>query len=201
MSFDSPTFRSNNSGRNWNHLGNFGDLTDFAVDAGGNLYYRVSSMNGKKLILFRNGALVDERQLPGESWEVEANPYISGMVYTIADRKFYYSDNEGATWNMGSGFSPTTYGTFAFGKEPQIIYMIGQDAPEEIQYSDNNGQIWHTCKSRPLGDTQNLSENNFVVDPRDSQHLFIAAFQRGFMKARMAAKHGTVSTTKSAIFR
>ncbi len=177
----SNLFQSLNSGKKWDVLNYKNGMVDFAIDAGGQLFYRLDQ---GQLFQVKDKTITKELQLPYGANEIETNPYLPGIVYTIADKKFYYSENEGFSWNAGSGFSATTNGVFAFGLEPKVIYMINQEGDMVFQYSDNNGKTWQACGSRPEGQTRYLSKSIFVVDPRDSNHLYLASLDRGVLVSK-----------------
>jgi photosystem II stability/assembly factor-like uncharacterized protein len=172
----SALYQSQDHGQQWNDLGiEEGSLSDFAIDASGQVFYR---LRYDKLFRFK-GAIYNVLYPPHNPSEIAANPYVPGMLFLVADNKLYQSDDEGATWIVVNDFFPYSDATFAFTSQQSIIYLVSSNPGTVFYRSDNNGQSWQDCAYDPKGGIRDLSESNLAVAPQDSNHLYMGSLDKG----------------------
>ncbi len=189
----SELYLSKDGGRNWGTIGSGHSLS--FDNSGKNLFVLYNNRNFA--ISRDDGTTWEEHGLPADNAQAIAiHPIIPNRVYAlfgkISPNEIFYSDDLGKTWLNSTGMKDVGDPRLFF-DHPQgnLVYAIGDLVTSR---SNDAGLTWQDC-----GIFQQLwaskSDMRGAVDPRSSDHLFIATRGNGIVASQDYCKSWQPSNT------
>jgi len=113
---------------------------------------------------------------------VGVNPYTS-YLYAVYYRNnppyIFYSKDNGTTWQLTTGMQDIQNPRIFVGpKDPNLVYAIGDN---NFSFSQDGGISWSDCQSNNLWAAK--SNSRLIVDPRNSEVIFLATRGGGVLKS------------------
>ena len=179
---DCQPFFSTDAGRTWEKATEWGCGMSMSLD-GKTRYWLEKAQDSATLHISTDA---------GETWtqtsfqqpihSVIAHPTLPGKVYVICQTDvpscIYVSSDYGQTWHKSAGINKLVGGRMFFSASAgERIYVVSGDW--QIYASDDAGENWQESTT---GATHARSDaTRLVIDPSDSNHLFLATLGRGIL--------------------
>jgi photosystem II stability/assembly factor-like uncharacterized protein len=171
-------YRSTDGGRKWEFFTDQG--CGLAFDAGGELMYR----SGGDVLLSSNdaGNTWTRSSFPQSMQSVVAHPSIPGRIHAICQTNvpscIYTSSDYGQTWPKSMSFYKlTSTGMFFGDSSGERLYVASGDF--FFYASDDFGESWKQYEDGAI--LANSVTTRLVIDPLDSDHVYLATQGRGVL--------------------
>jgi photosystem II stability/assembly factor-like uncharacterized protein len=154
-----------------------------AFDADRKSFYQTSSEQVARYQTDGRLSYVTWRKLPtSEKLRVIAHPRRSGLIYVTpissgATPYIYYSHDSGDTWQKVLGEQSMSDIALYFDHDQgQVVYAVSRGSKAFASRSNDAGRTWESCANTNIPTPFQLSssETRTVIDPNNSNHLFIA---------------------------
>ena len=175
-------FFSNDSGHTWNKSTGGGCGMSMSRDGKARYWLERAQDPTTLNISIDAGSTWTNYSFQQPIYSVVAHPTIPGRVYAICQKDvpscIYVSSDFGQTWHKSTGINKLVIAGLFFSQDPdQRVYVVSGDW--QIYASEDLGENWQESSTKAIH--ARSDETRMIIDPFDSNHLYLATLGRGIL--------------------